>query len=408
MFKKIKKCRSCNSSLITKVLDLGKQPLANGLLKKKNTKNTISIPLELFICKDCKLLQLSCTVEPQILFKNYLWVTGTSKKVNDYRKYFFDKLKKYLKLEKKFIVEIASNDGFFLEYLKKNNTVLGIDPAKNLAKIAEKKGVKTVSEFFNLSTSKEICKKYKKKPDLVICRNVIPHIENIQEVMKSLNYIISDNGIGVIEFHDASNILENNHYDYIYHEHIFYFTITSLTKILKRYGMYTFDFFKSPISGGSYVILFKKKKVPISKNLQKKIKVEKKNKIDSVQIWKSLEDRCKKHRTKLLEIFNNNIIDNKICGYGASARSSTLLNYLKLENNSLDKIFDINTLKSNLYTPGTNIKVEFPTKNKIQSYSIIFLLAWNFKKEVVNFLKLKGFKGKILQPLPKIKFFKLK
>ena len=140
MFKKIKKCRSCNSSLITNVLDLGKQPLANGLLKKKNTKNTISIPLELFICKDCKLLQLSCTVEPQILFKNYLWVTGTSKKVNDYRKYFFDKLKKYLKLEKKFVVEIASNDGFFLEYLKKKNTVLGIDPAKNLAKIAEKNG----------------------------------------------------------------------------------------------------------------------------------------------------------------------------------------------------------------------------------------------------------------------------
>ena len=408
MFKKIKKCRSCNSSLITNVLDLGKQPLANGLLKKKNTKNTISIPLELFICKDCKLLQLSCTVEPQILFKNYLWVTGTSKKVNDYRKYFFDKLKKYLKLEKKFIVEIASNDGFFLEYLKKKNTVLGVDPAKNLAKIAEKKGIKTVNEFFNLSTSKKICEKYKKKPDLVICRNVIPHIENIQEVMKSLNYIISDNGIGVIEFHDASNILENNHYDYIYHEHIFYFTITSLTKILKKYGMYTFDFFKSPISGGSYVILFKKKKVPISKNLQKKIKTDKKNKIDSFQIWKSLEDRCKNHRIKLLKIFNNNIIDNKICGYGASARSSTLLNYLKLENNSLKKIFDINILKNNLYTPGTNIKIEFPTKNKIQSSNIIFLLAWNFKKEVINFLKSKGFKGKILQPLPKIKFFKLK
>ena len=97
MFKKIKKCRSCNSNLITNVLDLGKQPLANGLLKKINAKDTKYIPLELIICKDCKLLQLSCTVEPQILFKNYLWVTGTSKKVNDYRKHFFDKLKKYLK-----------------------------------------------------------------------------------------------------------------------------------------------------------------------------------------------------------------------------------------------------------------------------------------------------------------------
>ncbi len=408
MFKKVKKCRSCESDVITNVLDLGKQPLANGLLNKIKKTNVKEIPLQLVICKTCKLLQLSCTVKPELLFKKYLWVTGTSKKVNNYREYFFRKLTKYLKLEKKFIIEVASNDGYFLEYVKKKNIVLGIDPAKNLAEIAKKKGVKTFTDFFNLKNSKKIHKIYKRKSDLVICRNVIPHIENIQEVMKSLKYIISDSGMGVIEFHDATNILEKNHYDYIYHEHIFYFTITSLTNILKKYGMFTFDFFKSPISGGSYVILFKKNKTTLSRNLKKKLEAEKKNKVQSIQNWKSLENKCKIHKFKLMEFFNKHSVDSNIVGYGASARSSTLLNYLKLNNNSLKKIFDINPLKKNLYTPGTNIKIEFPTKKKIKSFNIIFLLAWNFKKEILNFLRSNGFKGKILQPLPKIKFFKLK
>ena len=381
MFKKVKKCRFCESKLIADVLDLGKQPLANGLLKKIKKKNSKKIPLKMIICKSCKLLQLSCTVKPELLFKNYLWVTGTSKKVKNYREYFFKKLSKYSKLEKKFIIEVASNDGFFLEYVKKKNIVLGIDPAKNLAQTAKKKGVKTFTDFFNLKTSKKIHKIYKRKSDLIICRNVIPHIENIQEVMKSLKYIISDNGMGVIEFHDATNILEKNHYDYIYHEHIFYFTMTSLTNILKKNDMYAFDFFKSPISGGSYVLLFKKKKTSISKNFREKLKFEKINKFQSIQNWKSLDSKCKIHKAKLLEIFNNHLKNKNVIGYGASARSSTLLNYLKLNNNYLKKVFDINPLKKNLYTPGTNLKIEFPSKQKIKSSSIIFLLAWNFKKK---------------------------
>ena len=408
MFKKVKKCRFCESNLITDVLDLGKQPLANGLLKKIDKKKSQKIPLKMIICKNCKLLQLSCTVNPRLLFKKYLWVTGTSKKVKNYREYFFKELSKYLNLDKKFIIEVASNDGFFLEYVKKKNTVLGIDPAKNLAATAKKRGVKTFTDFFNLKTSKKIHKIYKRKSDLVICRNVIPHIENIQEVMKSLKYIISDNGMGVIEFHDATNILEKNHYDYIYHEHIFYFTMTSLTNILKKNGMYAFDFFKSPISGGSYVLLFKKKKTVLSKNLKEKLKFERINKFQSIQNWKSLESKCKTHKTKLLEIFNNHLHNSNVIGYGASARSSTLLNYLNLNDNYLKRVFDINPLKKNLYTPGTNLKIVFPSKSEIKSTNIIFLLAWNFKKEILNFLKTNGFNGKILQPLPKIKFFKLK
>jgi len=156
MYNKITKCRSCDSKKLINIVNLGKQPLANALLKNiKGFKKEIKVPLILCICKNCKLIQLTHTVNPKILFKKYLWVTGTSQKVKTYRNFFFHKLKKYVKLKNNFICEIASNDGFFLEYVKNNNTVIGIDPAKNIARIANSKGIKTHTDFFNLDTAKK-------------------------------------------------------------------------------------------------------------------------------------------------------------------------------------------------------------------------------------------------------------
>ncbi len=408
MFKKIKKCRSCNSNFLSHIVDLGKQPLANALIKnKKNFKREIKVPLELVICNRCKLAQLNHTVNPKMLFQKYLWVTGTSKKVKSYRKFFFEKISKKINLNQKFICEIASNDGFFLEYIRKNNEVIGIDPAKNIAKIASSKGIKTYTDFFNSKTANKIVKKYKKKPDLIICRNVIPHIENIQSVMKGLNKLISDNGIGAIEFHNAKNLILKKHYDYIYHEHIFYFTLSSINNVLKKHNLHPFDFFKSPISGGSYVILFKKNKTPISSRFNLIIKKERKLKINSISNWKKLKKVCENHRKKFNLILNKLQKKEKISAYGASARSSTLINYLNLNNKLIDFVFDINKLKTNLFTPGTHIKILKPNSKMINKYKSIIILAWNFKEEIIQYLKKIKFKGEIILPLPKIKKIKL-
>ena len=409
MYTKITKCRSCDNKKLANIVDLGNQPLANALLKNtKEFKKENKIPLILCICQNCKLIQLTHTVNPKILFKKYLWVTGTSQKVKTYRKFFFDKLKKYINLNNNFICEIASNDGFFLEYVKKNNTVIGIDPAKNIAKIANSKGIKTHTDFFNLNTAKKIVKLYKKKPELVICRNVIPHIENIKSVMLGLNEIISEDGVGAIEFHNAKNIIKKNHYDYIYHEHIFYFTLTSINKVLKKFGLFGFDFFKSPISGGSFVILFKKKKIKETSKFKKMINSETKDKLNSITNWKKLNQICIKHKKNLNKIIKGLSNNNKIAAYGASARSSTLINFLDQNNQIIKKIFDLNPLKKGLYTPGTFIKIENPIIRNIKKFDVIFLLAWNFKEEIINFLKKIKFKGNIIIPLPDIKLLKLK
>lgn len=405
MFKKISKCRACNNKYLSNVVDLGKQPLANALIKKKDFKKEIKVPLELCICNNCKLVQLHHTVEPKVLFQKYLWVTGTSEKVKDYRKFFFKKINKHIPLKNNFICEVASNDGFFLEYVNKNNHVIGIDPAKNIAKIAAEKGIKTHVEFFNHLTSKKIVQKYKKKPDLIICRNVIPHIENIQSVMKGLNTLLSENGIGAIEFHNAKNIIFKKHYDYIYHEHIFYFTMTSINNILKKFGLYGFDYFKSPISGGSYVILFKKKKSSKSIGLKKILREEKKLNLNSIKEWQKLNKICLNHKEKFNNILTKYVKSSKIAAYGASARSSTLINYLELNNMVIKKVFDLNSLKHNLYTPGTHIIIKKPDKKVIKNYNIILILAWNFKNEIYDYLKKINFRGKVIIPLPKIKLF---
>lgn len=402
MFKTIKSCRVCDNKNIILLLNLGKQPLANGLLNKNQIKNESKFPLELVICGNCRLIQLKHTVKPSLLFRSYFWVTGTSEKVYNYRDFFFKKVNKILNNKNNFICEIASNDGFFLEIFKKKNVVLGVDPAKNLIKISKQKGIPSLNAYFNLKTAKNIVKK-NKNADLVICRNVIPHIENIKQVMRGLSYLLHEDGTGVIEFHDAANILKNLHYDYIYHEHIFYFTLNSMVRTLEKFGLYVFDYFLSPISGGSYVVLFKKRKIKKSLNLIKRLKSEKKSYLEDINQWKKLNQLCENHKENLIsKIFEFIKKEKKIFGYGASARSSTLINYIGLDFKIINKIFDKNTFKIRKYTPGSHINICLPKVHLIKRADLLILFAWNFKDEIFRYLKKINYKGEVLLPLPKI------
>ena len=403
MFKIIKKCRFCLNKKLTLVIDLGKQPPANSLQKKFNKQK--NIPLKILRCNKCTLLQLSATVKPEYLFSKYVWVTGTSKIIKKYRKFFVNKILNKNKHNKKKLLEVASNDGFFLEKFKKKNfEVIGVDPAKNIASKANKKGIKTLPIFFNEKSAKLIAKKYF-YPDIVICRNVVPHVENINGLMKGISRILSEKGKLYIEFHYAENLSKELHYDYIYHEHIFYFTYFSIKKILNKNNLYPIDYFKSPISGGSIVLEISKIKNKESEDLMKLKKYEKKIKINTNNYWLNYFKKCLNHKIKLNNILKN-YKKNEVIGYGASARSSTLLNFCNIDFNKIKFIFDINKLKHNLLTAGTNIRIIKPNKKALKNIRCIIILAWNFKTEIISFLKNKlNYKEKIIVVLPKIKKF---
>lgn len=391
-------CQICKEKL-SKILDLNKQPPANSIYKKKKPK---TFPLILSFCNSCRLLQLTEFPSKKYLFNKYFWVTGTSIAANNFAKIFYTKLSKSLTKNSN-ILEIASNDGTFLREFKRNkHNILGIDPAKNIAKIANSRGIKTIADFFNYNKSIKIKKNF--QPDLIFARNVIPHVSNLKSVIKGISNLCKNNTKVVIEFHYAGNIYKELQYDSIYHEHIFYFTIESLSKIFKKYGLYSNDVFVSPISGGSLVLIFSKSKKIKSPNLKKFINYETKIKLNQINTWKVFSQKVKIHKDKFRKLIIDKFkVNGKLFAYGASARSSTLLNYAKIDSKYIDFIIDQNKLKEGYYTPGSSIKILRFNKasNLISKYKFMLLLAWNFKSEIKKFLSKKKFKGEILVPFQK-------
>ena len=401
IYETIECCRICGSDNIEEVLDLGEQPPANSLYRS-DEKRPPDVPLRLMYCQKCSTVQLGEDVDPEYLFGEYLWVTGTSATAEQYSHEFAKKALSQVVDQNKspYIVEIASNDGTFLKrFIEKGCKVLGIDPAKNIAELAVKNGIPTKADFFTLDLAERLVEK-EGKADIVFARNVIPHVKEIHSVIGGINTLINEGGVGIIEVHNAGLILEELHYDYIYHEHLFYYTLKTISGLIERYGLHVFDVMLSPISGGSWVIYFSKNKKEKTKELIKHEKKELENNINSYHRWVEFSDQVTVHSEELKQMVMQN--DKKIPAYGASARSSTLLNFCGITNKHISVVIDKNPMKNGLMTAGSNIPVvSFEDGLKeIKSSEKILLLAWNFQDEIVQELREAGFSGKFIIPLP--------
>jgi SAM-dependent methyltransferase len=403
IFEKINNCRICNSANIESFMDLTDQPPANSLRDDLNDVLP-NVPLQLIHCSNCTTIQLSATVDPKYLFSHYVWVTGTSKTAKEYSKYFSTNVLQRTKKENPFVVEIASNDGTFLKDFAKNGCkVLGVDPAKNIAEIATKDGVPTLAEFFNLDTSNSI-KEKNGNADIVFARNVIPHVKEVHSIIEGISNLLKEDGLGVIEFHYSQIILDELHYDSIYHEHLFFYSLQSIIFLLNQYGLMPFDLTQSPISGGSLVIYFSKSQREQTSQLLVAVKKEKDNKTNELETWKNFATACEKHANELKLIVEKYKSNGQVIAYGASARSSTMLNYAGLNSEVIDYVIDKNPLKHGRYTPGTNIPIiSFDEGKKLfNNCGSILLLAWNFEKEITEELRANGYTGSIIVPLPNV------
>ena len=401
IYETIECCRICGSDNIEEVLNLGEQPPANSLYRS-DEKRPPDVPLRLMYCQKCSTVQLGEDVDPEYLFGEYLWVTGTSATAEQYSHEFAKKALSQVVDQNKspYIVEIASNDGTFLKrFIEKGCKVLGIDPAKNIAELAVKNGIPTKADFFTLDLAERLVEK-EGKADIVFARNVIPHVKEIHSVIGGINTLINEGGVGIIEVHNAGLILEELHYDYIYHEHLFYYTLKTISGLIERYGLHVFDVMLSPISGGSWVIYFSKKKKEKTKELIKYEKQELENNTNSYHRWVEFSNHVENHSEKLKQMVTQS--DTKIPAYGASARSSTLLNFCGITNKHISVVIDKNPMKNGLMTAGSNIPViSFEDGLKeIKSSEKILLLAWNFQDEIVHELREAGFSGKFIIPLP--------
>ena len=400
IYVEIDACRLCLSKNLQDVLDLGAQPPANSLRKDLNEPVPCA-PLKLVQCGHCSAVQLTATVDPSYLFSQYVWVTATSATARIYSETYCNEVLNRSEVESAFVVEVASNDGTFLKKFKdKGCEILGVDPAQNIAINATNAGIPTLSEFFDVTIAKKILDEYR-RPNIVMARNVIPHVKEIHSIAEGMASMIDDDGLVVIEFHYAKIIAEQLHYDSIYHEHLFYFSIKSLSALFEQYGLYPFDAFDSPISGGSLVLFFSKQKKEPSIALRRLIVIEESSGLNECSTWQKFGKKSQQHSKNLKDIIAKYAKSGGLIAYGASARSSTLMNFAGISSNEIEYVIDRNPLKHFLYTPGTNIPIISYEKGleKLEGKNLL-LLAWNFEEEVVQDLRASGFKGDIIVPLP--------
>lgn len=403
MIKRILKCRLCKSKKIFKVIDLKKSPLANNL--KNNPKfslKQIKFPLCVVFCKSCYHLQLSHIVSPKILFNKYFYLTGVSKSTHvHFEKYKKSILKKLKKNQKK-ILEIASNDGTFLKKFDNTFTKFGVEPAKNLKKFYDKKKIKLINTFFNQQTSLKIKKKYGDF-DIITANNVCAHIDNFDNFIKGIKIILSKNGIFVFEVSYLKEVLKKNTFDTIYHEHLDYHSLGPLKNYLKKFDLRIFDIEFPTAQGGSIRIYacHNSSGKKINNKVDLIIKNERKIGLYKMITYKKFQKKLITIKKKLNLLLKNIKIKKKIIyGYGAAAKTTTLLNFFEINHQIIDKIIDDNKLKQGKYVPGTEIKIHNSKILYTDKPDFVILLSWNFAKYIID--KHKKFKkiGKFIIPFP--------
>lgn len=362
-------------------LNLGRHPITNNFFNKKKNKEFL-YNLKLIYHKSTKLISLGKFVPPKKMFNNkYAHRASASKTMQlAYKKLAVFLIKKY---KPKSIMEIGSNDGCFIKHFKKIKNI-GVEPCKNLADITNKLNIKTYPFFWTKKLSKKIISA-DGKFDIIYSANTISHIHNLKETFEAIELSLNENGIFILEDPSLLEALKKNAYDQFYDEHAYVFSITALKNLVKNTGIEIFEIDKLKTHGGSNRVYFKKKtnrKIKISRNYNKYLLEEKKYGIQNFITYKKFAQRVKKSKQQLIKIFKNIKNNNKIIiGYGATYKSSTVLNYCGINNNLIDYFLDTTPTKFGKFTPGSKIPIH-KYKGIPKNVSYAYLGAWNFKDEI--------------------------
>lgn len=402
-------CRLCKSKDLKLVIDLGKSALPNAILKKSELKKAEPIfPLKVNFCTNCGQVQLSHVVSPELMFRNYAYVSSTSGIMMTHFEGYAHSVFKNLKLKRgDLVVEMGSNDGYLLKQFKKLGAkVLGVDPARNVAKRANKEGIPTLPEFFDSKVAKKIVEEYGKVK--VICgNNVFAHINDLDEVVKGVEVLLDENGAFIIEFPYLVNLIDDNVFDSIYHEHLSYLAVKPLNHFFNSLGMEIFNVVKTAVQGGSIMVFVKKQggEYKTTSAVKEFLNLEKEKKLDEAQTYLEFAKKVQTTKKSLNELITKLKRQNKtIIGYGAPGRSTTLLTYFEIDNKILDYIVDDNPYKIGYHTPGTHIPILGIPEIEKTNPDYLLILSWNYADPIMK--KLSSFKksgGHFIIPVPKPK-----
>lgn len=385
--RQIKSCRICDSENIVKFLSLGEQPWCDNFVSDLEENEKIpKYPLELYFCNDCTLVQLGYTVPKETMFVDFIYLSGVMDSVKKhFEKIASNVVKKFNLSSSDLVLDIGSNDGTLLKCYKKFGLkVLGIDPAKPPAEIANAAGIETINTFFNEEIADMILKKYG-KATVISAAGVFYHLEELHSVVLGIKKLLSPTGIFVIQFSYLVNMIEKTAFDHVYHEHLMFYTLRTLSYLLSKYDLEIFDVNEVSIHGGTIVAYVSHHNShPKSDNVEKLMNLELEGGYYSLEKYTEFATKVKKIKTKLNEILTQLKNEGKtVYGYGAPAKGNTMLNYCGIDSTLVQYLIERNQLKCNKFAPGSGIKVI--DEDKIETKPDYYLiLPWNFLDDFVE------------------------
>ena len=403
-------CRFCGEELKYTMVDLGMHPLCQTHIEPEQLNHMEPFyPLHAYVCDKCFLVQLEEFVAPENIFANeYAYFSSYSDSwVEHARRYAESMCERFGFNADSLVMEIASNDGYLLQhFVNKGIPCLGIEPAANCAKAAEEKGVRSVTKFFGAQTADEVAKEHG-KPNLLLGNNVLAHVPDINDFVAGMKILLAEGGVITMEFPHLYQLMRQNQFDTIYHEHFSYLSFSVVNKIFAHHGITLFDVEELSTHGGS-IRIFGRHSEDNSKAVTERAKAMLQMELDggfeTLEKYANFEEQVKETKRKILEFLIKAKREGKsVAGYGAPGKGNTLLNYCGIRTDFLDYTVDRSPHKQGRYTPGTHIPILSPEKIQETQPDYIFILPWNLKDEIVKQLSyVKEWGGQFVVPIPEI------
>jgi len=405
-------CRSCDSAGLATILDLGSTPLANALVKPEDQgEPEVRYPLKLVFCPRCTLVQITETVRPEILFREYLYFSSFSDTMVKHAAELAARLISERGLgADSLVVEVASNDGYLLQFYGRSGIpVLGVEPATNIAKAAVERGIPTICEFFGDTLANRLVAEGK-RADVIHANNVLAHVADLNRFVRGFQSLLKNNGVVVVEAPYVVDMIEHSEFDTIYHEHLCYFSLTALNQLFQRNRLVIVKVERLPIHGGTLRIFAMRADAPAlvktdRSTVDRLLCEESEYGADQMGFYLEFSEKVQHVRDDLLELLRRLKAEQKsIAVYGASAKGSTLLNYFGIGRDTLGFVVDRSSVKQGLLTPGTHLEIWSPQRLLDAMPDYVLLLTWNFADEILEQqaeYRRRG--GRFIIPVPQVK-----